>query len=31
MPRGRDVVEVGDRAVVFALPEAIPDIERLFA
>ena len=31
MPRGRDVVEPGDRAVVFALPEAIPDIERLFA
>ena len=31
MPRGRDVVEPGDRAIVFALPEAIGDIERLFA
>jgi trk system potassium uptake protein TrkA len=31
MPRGRDVVEQGDRAIVFALPEAIPEIERLFA
>ena len=31
MPRGRDVVEPGDRAIVFALPEAIADIERLFA
>jgi trk system potassium uptake protein TrkA len=31
LPRGRDVVQVGDRAIVFALPEAIPEIERLFS
>lgn len=31
MPRGRDTVEAGDRVVVFALPDAIEDIERLFA
>jgi trk system potassium uptake protein TrkA len=31
LPRGRDVVQPGDRAIVFALPQAIPEIERLFA
>jgi trk system potassium uptake protein len=30
MPRGRDVLQAGDRAVVFALPDAIGDVERLF-
>ena len=31
MARGADIVEDGDRVVVFALPEAIAEIERLFA
>lgn len=31
MARGRDVVEPGDRVIVFAMPAAIPAIERLFA
>lgn len=31
LPRGRDVLEPGDRVIVFALPEAIHAIERLFA
>ncbi|MGH7475767.1 MAG: Trk system potassium transporter TrkA [Longimicrobiales bacterium] len=31
LPRGDDRVEPGDRVVVFALPEAVRDIERLFA
>lgn len=31
LPRGRDVVLSGDRVIVFALPNAIPEIERLFS
>jgi len=31
MPRGRDVLESGDRVIVFALPAAIQAIEKLFA
>lgn len=31
MPRGRDMVMRGDRVIVFALPAAIPEIERLFS
>jgi trk system potassium uptake protein len=31
MPRGRDHIEAGDRVVIFAMPSAIPEIERLFA
>lgn len=31
LPRGRDVLQVGDRVIVFALPDAIRTIERLFA
>jgi trk system potassium uptake protein TrkA len=31
MPRGRDAVRRNDRVIVFAMPEAIPRIERLFA
>lgn len=31
MARGSDVVEAGDRVVVFTLPDTIPEIERLFA
>ncbi|MFO7892586.1 MAG: TrkA C-terminal domain-containing protein [Longimicrobiales bacterium] len=30
-PRGRHEIEVGDRVVIFALPDAIGDIERLFS
>jgi trk system potassium uptake protein len=30
MPRGADMIMRGDRVVVFALPAAIPEIERLF-
>ncbi len=30
MPRGRDVFVPGDRVVVFALPEAIASVEKLF-
>ncbi|MDX1674953.1 MAG: Trk system potassium transporter TrkA, partial [Longimicrobiales bacterium] len=30
-PRGRDRIEAGDHVVIFALPEAISEIERLFA
>ncbi len=30
-PRGRDEIQVGDRVVIFALPEAINEIERLFS
>jgi trk system potassium uptake protein len=29
-PRGDDRIEAGDHVVIFALPEAIPDVERLF-
>jgi trk system potassium uptake protein len=29
-PRGNDEIRIGDNVVVFALPEAIPEIERLF-
>jgi trk system potassium uptake protein TrkA len=31
MPRGRDAVRRHDRIIVFAMPEAMPRIERLFA
>lgn len=31
LPRGGDVIRAGDRVIVFALPGAIPEIERLFA
>jgi trk system potassium uptake protein TrkA len=31
MPRGQDMLRDNDRVVVFALPTAIPEIERLFA
>lgn len=31
IPRGPDMVLAGDHVVVFALPEAIPEIERLFS
>ena len=31
MPRGPDVVRKDDRVIVFALPHAIAEIERLFA
>lgn len=31
MPRGQDAIRSGDSVVVFALPPAIPEIERLFA
>jgi trk system potassium uptake protein TrkA len=31
MPRGQDIVQRNDRVVVFALPTAIAEIERLFA
>ncbi len=31
MPRGHDVVQEDDRVIVFTLPAAIPEIERLFA
>jgi len=31
MPRGHDIVQEDDRVIVFALPAAIPEIERLFA
>ncbi|MFQ5947825.1 MAG: Trk system potassium transporter TrkA [Acidimicrobiia bacterium] len=31
VPRGVTVIEAGDRLIVFALPEAIPKIEKLFA
>ena len=31
MPRGATVLHPDDRVVVFALPAAIPDLERLFA
>ncbi len=31
LPRGRDVLQEGDRVIVFALPDAIEAIERLFA
>ena len=30
-PRGRDVIQGGDRVVIFALPSAIGEIERLFS
>ena len=30
-PRGRDRIEAGDRVVIFALPDAIAEIERLFS
>ncbi|NIP82337.1 MAG: Trk system potassium transport protein TrkA, partial [Gemmatimonadetes bacterium] len=29
-PRGGDEIRPGDRVVMFALPDAIPEIERLF-
>ncbi|MCI0433761.1 MAG: Trk system potassium transporter TrkA [Gemmatimonadetes bacterium] len=31
MPRGHDIVQEDDRVIVFALADAIPEIERLFA
>jgi trk system potassium uptake protein TrkA len=31
IPRGQSVIEAGDHVVVFALPEAIPKIEKLFS
>ncbi len=31
VPRGGDRIRTGDRVVLFALPDAIPEIERLFA
>ena len=31
LPRGRDMVLGGDRVIVFALPDAIHEIERLFS
>jgi Trk K+ transport system NAD-binding subunit len=31
LPRGRDVLQAGDRVIVFALPDAIHAIERLFS
>ena len=31
MPRGRDMVLSGDRVIIFALPTAIHEIERLFS
>jgi trk system potassium uptake protein TrkA len=31
VPRGGDQIRAGDRVVLFALPDAIPEIERLFA
>jgi trk system potassium uptake protein len=30
MPRGPDQIRAGDRVVVFALPEAVADVERMF-
>jgi len=29
-PRGEDVIQAGDEVIVFALPEAIPEVEELF-
>ena len=31
IPRGNDMIMAGDEVIVFALPEAIPEIEALFA
>ncbi len=31
IPRGTDQIRVGDRVIVFALPDAIPRVESLFA
>ena len=31
IPRGTDAIRIGDRVVVFLLPEALPDVEKLFA
>jgi trk system potassium uptake protein TrkA len=31
IPRGDDVILAGDEVIVFALPEAIPEVEELFA
>ena len=31
MPRGRDEIQPGDRVVIFALPDAIGEIEKLFS
>ena len=31
VPRGGDIIQAGDRVVMFALPDAISEIERLFA
>jgi trk system potassium uptake protein TrkA len=31
LPKGVDVVLPGDEVIVFAMPSAIPDIEKLFA
>lgn len=30
IPRGEDVIRAGDEVIVFALPEAIPEVEELF-
>lgn len=31
LPTGQDVVLPGDDVIVFAMPEAIPEVEKLFA
>ena len=31
VPRGDDEVLVGDEVIVFALPDAMPEVEKLFA
>ncbi len=31
MPSGHDIIQAGDRVVVFCLPQAVPEIEKLFA
>ena len=30
LPRGQDVLLPGDDVIVFAMPEAIPEVEKLF-
>jgi trk system potassium uptake protein TrkA len=31
LPRGQDVMLPGDDVIVFAMPSAIPEVEKLFA
>jgi trk system potassium uptake protein TrkA len=31
IPRGEDIIQAGDEVIVFALPEAIAEVEELFA